>query len=72
MRGEKSRLGNEAVDVALYQIKDRSMGGEEVDIDEERIFEVEVPTSVAKPAGSGNRFLTRHEPGIQPEHDCIG
>ena len=46
MRGEKSRSGNEAVDVALYQVTDRLMGEEEVDSDEERIFEV--PTHCGK------------------------
>lgn len=32
--------------MALYQVTDRSMGEEEVDIDEERIFEV--PTHCGK------------------------
>jgi hypothetical protein len=37
-----------AVDVALYRVTDRLVGEEEVDIDEERIFEVSA--GVAKPA----------------------
>lgn len=64
MRGEKSRLGNEAVDVALYQITDRSMAEEEVDIDiSMKKGSSRCQPIVAKPASrkEGNRFLTRHD-----------